>query len=142
MSDPKIAGPRRTVLLDVLPHSIGVVAANGAVQRVLRRNVAIPVEQSKLFSTAHDNQTEICIRIVQGESLEAQHNTELGVLTLDNLRAAPRGKVEVLVTFEVDTSGILNLTARDRDSGRIYSKRVKISADLADRSRSAELAVR
>ncbi|MBW2731475.1 MAG: Hsp70 family protein [Deltaproteobacteria bacterium] len=122
----------RTVLLDVLPHSIGIVAAGGVVERVLKRNVSIPVEQSRLFSTSRDNQTELRIRIVQGEAPRANENTALGELIIDGLRAATRGTVEVLVTFEVDTNGILNVTARDRDSGRIYKKSVKVSGELDD----------
>lgn len=123
----------QTVLLDVLPHSIGIVAAGGMTERVLERNMSIPVEQSRVFSTARDGQSELKIRIVQGESRRSDENTPLGELVVDGLRAAPRGVVEVLVTFEVDTNGILNVTARDRDSGRIYKKSVKVSGELDER---------
>jgi molecular chaperone DnaK len=122
----------QAILLDVLPHSIGIVTAGGLCEKVLERNMAIPVEQSRIFSTSRDAQTEIKIRIVQGESRNAAENTALGTLVVGNLRAAPRGEVEVLVTFEVDTNGILNVTARDRDSGRIYTQSVKVSGELDD----------
>jgi len=120
----------QTVLLDVLPHSIGIVTAGNLVEKVLERNMAIPVEQSRVFSTGRDGQTEVKIRIVQGESRRAEEDTPLGELVVSGLRPAPRGQVEVLVTFEVDTNGILNVTARDRDSGRICKKSVKVSGEL------------
>ncbi|MCK5795704.1 MAG: Hsp70 family protein [Deltaproteobacteria bacterium] len=126
------ARQQQTILLDVLPHSIGIVAAGGATERVLERNMAIPVEQSRVFSTARDGQTEIRIHIVQGESRKVEENTPLGKLVVDGLRPASRGQVEVLVTFEVDTNGILNVTAKDRDSGRVYKKSVKVSGELND----------
>ena len=133
----------QTVLLDVLPHSIGIVTAGNYVERVLERNMAIPVEQSRIFSTSRDGQTEVKIRIVQGESRQADENTPLGELVVAGLRAAPRGQVEVLVTFEVDTNGILNVTALDRDSGRICKKSVKVSGELDDRAlQSAALRIR
>jgi molecular chaperone DnaK len=124
--------PNQTVLLDVLPHSIGIVVAGGHVDRVLERNMAIPVEQSRVFSTSRDGQHEVRIRIVQGESRRADENTPLGEVVVSDLRAAPRGEVEVLVTFEVDTNGILNVTALDKDSGRICKKSVKVSGELDD----------
>ncbi len=122
----------RTVLLDVLPHSIGIVTAGGLCEKVLERNMAIPVEQSRIFATSRDGQTEVKIRVVQGEARDAASNTALGTLVVGNLRPASRGEVEVLVAFEVDTNGILNVTARDRDSGRIYQKSVKVSGELDD----------
>jgi molecular chaperone DnaK len=124
----------QTVLLDVLPHSIGIVTAGNYVERVLERNMSIPVEQSRIFSTSRDGQAEVKIRIVQGEARQADENTPLGELVVAGLRAAPRGQVEVLVTFEVDTNGILNVTALDRDSGRIIKKSVKVSGELDDRA--------
>ncbi|MCA9664296.1 MAG: Hsp70 family protein [Myxococcales bacterium] len=130
---PEVA-TQQTVLLDVLPHSIGIVAAGGMVEKVLERNMSIPVEQSRIFSTSRDGQREVRIRIVQGESRRLEDNTPLGELVVGDLRPAPRGEVEVLVTFEVDTNGILNVTARDKDSGRIYEKSVKVSGELDERS--------
>lgn len=127
-----IPNKNQTILLDVLPHSISIVSANGAAERVLQRNMSIPVEQSRVFSTARDNQQELRIRIVQGESPRSEENTPLGELVVDGLRPAPKGEVEVLVTFEVDTNGILNVTAKDKDSGRVYKKSVKVSGELDD----------
>jgi len=122
----------QTILLDVLPHSIGIVAAGGLVEKVLERNMAIPVEQSRIFSTGRDDQTDVRIQIVQGESRHLEENVPLGELVVGPLRPAPRGEIEVLVTFEVDTNGILNVTARDRDSGALYNKSVKVSTELDD----------
>ena len=118
------------VLLDVLPHSISIVTAGGYAEKVLERNMSIPVEQSRIFSTSRDGQTEVKIRITQGESERAEDNTALGELEVAGLRPAPMGEVKVLVTFEVDTNGILNVTARDRDSGRICKRSVKVSGEI------------
>jgi len=112
------------------------VTAGNYVEKVLERNMAIPVEQSRIFSTSRDGQAELKIRIVQGESRRADENTPLGELVVSDLRPAPRGQVEVLVTFEVDTNGILNVTARDQDSGRIIKKSVKVSGELDERAMS------
>jgi molecular chaperone DnaK len=125
---------KQTVLLDVLPHSIGIVAAGNRVEKVLERNMAIPVEQSRIFSTSRDGQTEVRIRIVQGESPRPEENTPLGEFVISDLRPAPRGKVEVHVTFEVDTNGILNITARDNDSRRIFKQSVKVSGELDEKA--------
>ena len=125
-------GPSPAVLLDVLPHSIGIVTSGGYCEKVMERNMAIPVEQSRIFSTSKDNQPEVKIRIVQGESDRSDENTPLGELVISNLRAAPKGEVRILVTFEVDTNGILNVTARDQDSGRVCKKSVKVSSELDD----------
>lgn len=131
MAEPTpMPNPNQTVLLDVLPHSIGIVVAGGFVDKVLERNMAIPVEQSRVFSTSKDGQSEVRIRIVQGESRRAEENTALGDVVVSDLRPAPRGEVEVLVTFEVDTNGILNVTALDKDSGRVCKKSVKVSGEL------------
>ena len=120
------------LLLDVLPHSISIVTAGGFAEKVLERNMSIPVEQSRIFSTSRDGQTEVKIRIVQGESDRAEENTALGELVVSGLRPAPKGEVKVLVAFEVDTNGILNVTAKDRDSGRICKRSVKVSGELDD----------
>ena len=125
-------GATQTVLLDVLPHSIGIVTSGGYCEKVLERNMAIPVEQARIFSTSKDNQPEVKIRIVQGESERADENTPLGELIISGLRPAPMGEVQILVTFEVDTNGILNVTARDQDSGRVCKKSVKVSSELDD----------
>ena len=125
-------GHTQAVLLDVLPHSIGIVTSGGYCEKVLARNMPIPVEQSLLFSTSKDNQPEVKIRITQGESESADENTPLGELVVTGLRAAPKGEIQILVTFEVDTNGILNVTARDQDSGRVCKKSVKVSSELDD----------
>jgi len=142
MAKPKPEpSPDQAVLLDVLPHSIGIVTAGRRTEKVLQRNMSIPVEQSRVFSTSKDNQREVKIRIVQGEAELAAENTPLGELVITGLRPAPKGEVKILVTFEVDTNGILNVTARDRDSGRLCKRSVKVSSEL-DESRIAELALR
>ncbi|MEK6607080.1 MAG: Hsp70 family protein [Myxococcota bacterium] len=125
-------GAPSTLLLDVLPRTIGLAAAGGFTERVIERSTAIPVEQTSVFATSRDGQQEVRIIVVQGESKHTRENTLLGELIIDGLRPAPRGEVEIEVTFEVDQSGILNITARDRDSGRELQKKIRISGELRD----------
>jgi len=99
---------------------------------IIERNAAIPVEKTRRFSTSRDGQSEVKIRIYQGESRKVAENTFLGELVVGGLRPAPRGTIDIDVTFEVDTDGILNVSARDLDSGRLHSTRVKISGDLSE----------
>ncbi|HEY3353961.1 MAG TPA: Hsp70 family protein [Polyangia bacterium] len=128
----------KALLLDVIPLTIGIAAAGGMMEPIIDRNAAIPVEKTRRFSTSRDGQTEVKIRIYQGESRKTAENTLLGELVVGSLRPAPRGQIDIDVTFEVDTDGILNVSARDLDSGRLHSTRVKISGDLSE-DRIAEL---
>jgi len=120
------------LLLDVLPHSIGIAAAGGFTERVIDRGTAVPVEQTRVFATGRDGQEEVRIVVVQGESRYTRENTPLGELVVGGIRRASRGEVEIEVCFEVDQSGILNLTARDRDSGRTHAKKIKLSGELTE----------
>ncbi|MBI5482501.1 MAG: Hsp70 family protein [Deltaproteobacteria bacterium] len=122
----------KALLLDVIPLTIGIAAAGGMMEPIIERNAAIPVEKTRRFSTSRDGQTEVKIRIYQGESRKVAENTFLGELVVGGLRPAPRGTIDIDVTFEVDTDGILNVSARDLDSGRLHSTRVKISGDLSE----------
>jgi molecular chaperone DnaK len=128
----------KALLLDVIPLTIGIAAAGGMMEPIIERNAAIPVEKTRRFSTSRDGQAEVKIRIYQGESRKVQENAFLGELVVSGLRPAARGSIDIDVTFEVDTDGILNVSARDLDSGRLHSTRVKISGEL-DENRIAEL---
>ena len=122
----------KALLLDVIPLTIGIAAAGGLMEPIIERNAAIPVEKTRRFSTSRDGQNEVKIRIYQGESRKISENTLLGELVVGGLRPAPKGQIDIDVTFEVDTDGILNVSARDLDSGRLHSTRVKISGDLSE----------
>src|SRR5262245_26213619 len=117
------------LLLDVVPLTIGIAAAGGTMESIIRRNTPVPVQQSRRFSTSRDGQTEMRIQVYQGESPRFAENTLLGELKVAGLRPAPRGRVDVEVTFEVDTDGILHFGARDLDSGKVVRTRVKVGSD-------------
>jgi molecular chaperone DnaK len=135
LSAPPSPDPRtlHALLLDVVPLTIGIAAAGGTMQPIIPRNTPVPVQQTRRFSTSHDGQTEVKIQVYQGDEARYEKNTYLGELNIEGLRPAPRGTVDVDVTFEVDTDGILHVSARDLDSGRVIRKRVKLGGeDAAD----------
>jgi molecular chaperone DnaK len=107
----------RPVLLDVNPASLGVQTAGGFTERLLDKNAPIPIERTRLFSTAHDAQTRVVIDCCRGEAKKFDANEPLGQLVLDHLPARPRGEVRIEVTFRVDTDGILHVRAHDADTG-------------------------
>jgi molecular chaperone DnaK len=119
------------LLLDVVPLTIGIAAAGGAMEPIIPRNTPVPVQQTRRFSTARDGQLEVRIKVYQGENPVYEKNTFLGELVVDGLRPAPRGQVDVDVTFEVDTDGILHVSARDLDSGKVSRTRVKLGGEEA-----------
>ncbi len=105
------------LLLDVTPLSLGVGTLGGRVEVVIPRNTPLPTEQARVFTTVRDNQTTVRIKVYQGESPYEEENELIGELVLDNLRPAPRGEVEVEVTFEIDVNGIVKVSAMDIESG-------------------------
>jgi molecular chaperone DnaK len=107
----------RPVLLDVNPASLGVQTAGGYTERLLDKNAPIPIERTRLFSTAHDAQTRVIIDCCRGEAKKFDSNELLGQLVLDHLPARPRGQVKIEVTFRVDTDGILHVRAHDAETG-------------------------
>jgi molecular chaperone DnaK len=107
----------RPVLLDVNPASLGVQTAGGYTERLLEKNAPIPIERTRLFSTAHDQQTRVVIDCCRGEAKRYGDNEPLGQLVLDHLPARARGQVKIEVTFRVDTDGILHVRANDADTG-------------------------
>jgi molecular chaperone DnaK len=124
------ARARGALLLDVTPRALGVAVAGGYCDIVIDRNAAIPVEQSRLFSTSTDNQTEVSINIYQGESRRIEDNTKLGHILLSRLRPAPRGVIKIRVTFEIDTDGILGVSARNEESKEAESTKIILAGGL------------
>ncbi|MEV7381245.1 molecular chaperone DnaK [Streptomyces lydicus] len=105
------------LLLDVIPLSLGVETRGGVMTKIIERNTTIPVRRTETFSTAEDNQGAVDIVVLQGERELAKDNRVLGRFQLKDIRPAPRGEPQIEVTFDVDANGILNVTARDKDTG-------------------------
>jgi len=105
------------VLLDVTPLSLGLETMGGVMTRVLERNTTIPARRSETFSTAEDNQTAVDVNVLQGERELASDNRRLANFRLEGIRPAPRGQPQIDVTFDIDANGIVNVSARDKDTG-------------------------
>src|ERR1700694_37699 len=105
------------LLLDVTPLSLGVETRGGVMTRVIDRNTTIPARRSEVFTTAEDNQPAVDVVVLQGEREMALDNRVLGRFKLENIRPAPRGEPQIEVTYDIDANGILNVTARDKDTG-------------------------
>jgi molecular chaperone DnaK len=105
------------LLLDVTPLSLGVETRGGVMTKIIERNTTIPARRSEVFSTAQDNQDSVEIVVLQGERERAADNRVLGRFALTGIRPAPRGEPQVEVTFDIDANGILNVNARDKDTG-------------------------
>ncbi|QIY68415.1 molecular chaperone DnaK [Streptomyces sp. RLB1-33] len=106
------------LLLDVTPLSLGVETRGGVMTKIIDRNTTIPVRRSETFSTAEDNQAAVDVVVLQGEREMASDNRVLGRFQLKDIRPAPRGEPQVEVIFDIDANGILNVTARDKDTGK------------------------
>jgi molecular chaperone DnaK len=120
------------LLLDVIPLSLGIETMGGVATKLVDRNTTIPTAKSQTFSTAADNQTSVEIHITQGERPLAADNKSLGRFILDGIPPAPRGMPQVEVTFDVDANGVLNVTAKDKTSGKAQSIRIEASSGLSD----------
>ncbi len=123
---------RDVLLLDVIPLSLGIETLGGVATKLVERNTTIPSSKSQVFSTAADNQTSVEIHIVQGERPMASDNKSLGRFILDGIPPAPRGMPQVEVSFDVDANGILNVTAKDKTSGKTQTIRIEASSGLKD----------
>src|SRR3954449_385074 len=113
------------VLLDVTPLSLGIETMGGVMTKVIERNTTIPARRTEVFSTAEDNQTAVDIVVLQGERELAADNRQLARFRLEGIRPAPRGVPQIEVTFDIDANGILNVSARDKDTGA--EQRVEIT---------------
>ncbi|MBO0871756.1 MAG: molecular chaperone DnaK [Pseudonocardia sp.] len=118
------------LLLDVTPLSLGVETRGGVMTKIIERNTTIPARRTEVFSTAEDNQPAVEIVVLQGERERAADNRVLGRFQLTNIRPAPRGEPQIEVTFDVDANGILNVTARDRDTGAEQGITITESSNL------------
>src|SRR5712675_515154 len=106
------------LLLDVTPLSLGVETLGGVMTKVIERNTTIPARRTEVFSTAEDNQPAVDVVVLQGERERAADNRVLGRFRLEGIRPAPRGQPQVEVTYDIDANGILNVSARDKDTGK------------------------
>jgi molecular chaperone DnaK len=118
------------VLLDVTPLSVGLETLGGVMTKVIERNTTIPARRSETFSTAEDNQTAVDVVVLQGERELASDNRQLARFRLEGIRPAPRGTPQVEVTFDTDANGILNVSARDKDTGAEQQVTISESTNL------------
>lgn len=120
------------LLLDVTPLSLGIETLGGIATRIIERNTTIPTSKSQVFSTAADNQPSVDINIVQGERQMAADNKSLGRFMLDGIAPAPRGVPQIEVTFDIDANGILNVSAKDKGTGKEQKITITGSTGLSD----------
>lgn len=126
-----LAGDVKDVLLlDVTPLSLGIETLGGVMTKLIERNTTIPTAKSEVFSTAADNQPQVEVHVLQGEREMATDNKSLGRFVLDGIAPAPRGVPQIEVTFNTDANGILNVTAKDKASGKEQSITIKDSGNL------------
>ncbi len=117
-------------LVDVIPLSLGIETMGGVATKLIEKNTHIPTKKEQVFSTAADNQTSTEIHIVQGERAQAADNKSLGRFVLDGIPPAPRGVPQVAVTFDVDSNGVLSVTAKDKSTGKEQSIRIEANSGL------------
>lgn len=120
------------VLLDVTPLSLGIETMGEVMTRLVERNTTIPTSKAQVFSTAADNQTEVEIHVLQGEREFARDNRTLGKFKLSQIPAAPRGMPQIEVTFDLDANGILNVSAKDKGTGKEQKVTIETSSGLSD----------
>jgi molecular chaperone DnaK len=128
-----LAGDVKDVLLlDVTPLSLGIETLGGVMTKLIDANTTIPTRKSQVFSTAADNQPSVEIHVLQGERPMAKDNKELGIFHLDGIAPAPRGVPQIEVTFDIDANGILNVSAKDKATGKEQNIRIEASSGLSE----------
>lgn len=120
------------LLLDVTPLSLGIETLGGVMSPLIEKNTTIPVRKQQVFSTADNNQTRVTIHVLQGERKQASQNKSLGQFDLANIPPAPRGVPQIEVSFDIDSNGILNVTAKDKATNKEQSIVIKASSGLSD----------
>ncbi|MDG6772732.1 molecular chaperone DnaK [Thiomicrorhabdus sp. ZW0627] len=120
------------LLLDVTPLSLGIETMGGVMTKLIEKNTTIPTRKSQVFSTAEDNQSAVTIHVLQGEREMASGNKSLGQFNLDEIPAAPRGMPQIEVTFDIDANGILNVSAKDKNSGKEQHITIQASSGLSE----------
>jgi molecular chaperone DnaK len=129
------AGPQDMTLLDVLPMAIGINKVDGTMHVLFAKNQPLPDYKTRTLTTSKDDQRSIMLRIYQGESKYVAKNELLGTFVFSGLRTAPKGQVKIEVTFHIDSEGILNLTARDIDTGQHVESRLKLGKEGGNRKK-------
>ncbi len=128
-----LAGDVKDVLLlDVTPLSLGIETMGGVMTKLIEANTTIPTKKTEVFSTAADNQTSVEIKVMQGERPMAKDNKSIGNFILDGIPPAPRGTPQIEVTFDIDANGILNVSAKDKGTGKEQSIRIEASSGLSE----------
>ena len=128
-----LAGDVKDVLLlDVTPLSLGIETLGGVMTKLIESNTTIPTHKSQVFSTAADNQPSVEIHVLQGERPMAKDNKEIGLFHLDGIAPAPRGIPQIEVTFDIDANGILNVSAKDKATGKEQNIRIEASSGLSE----------
>ncbi|MBD1577366.1 MULTISPECIES: molecular chaperone DnaK [Vibrio] len=128
-----LAGDVKDVLLlDVTPLSFGIETMGGVMTKLIEKNTTIPTKANQVFSTAEDNQSAVTIHVLQGERKQATYNKSLGQFNLEGINAAPRGMPQIEVTFDLDADGILNVSAKDKATGKEQKITIQASGGLSD----------
>jgi molecular chaperone DnaK len=120
------------LLLDVTPLTLGIETLGGVSTPLIEKNTTIPTQKSQVFSTAEDNQTAVTVHVIQGERTQAAQNKSLGQFNLADIPPAARGMPQIEVSFDLDANGILNVSAKDKNSGKEQSIIIKASSGLSD----------
>ena len=120
------------LLLDVTPLSLGIETLGGVMNALIEKNTTIPAKKQQVYSTADDNQAAVTIHVLQGERKQAAQNKSLGRFDLTDIPLAPRGVPQIEVSFDIDANGILNVSARDKATGKEQSIVIKASSGLSD----------